>query len=130
MGSGESFIHEATVECAVRLVRDYLVGHAKLAFGLMGADPRLKSATRVVEWLRRRFSGNGPQSPAVVSTKEVHTGVFGGGTKAEEVESIMELLARLGYLRHHDISQQKHGPGRRPGSRFEVNPIALVGSGG
>src|SRR5262249_2837373 len=48
----------ATVENAIRLGRDYLLGHAQAAFGVMGADPRLEATRAVLRSLRELSSVN------------------------------------------------------------------------
>src|SRR5262249_36096069 len=44
-------IRGETAAAAIRLGRDYLLPHARAAFGMMGADERLGDIRRLVAWL-------------------------------------------------------------------------------
>jgi hypothetical protein len=119
-----------TAEQAITLARGYLLPHAQAAFNQMGADRRLVEAARVVHWLPKGISVNSvsivSRGPTyTVSVRDVHRNVFSGRTRVEQVEEVIGLLVKLGYLRPHEDGQQKHGSGRKPSQRFEVNPAVL-----
>jgi hypothetical protein len=119
-----------TVEAAVRIGRDYLLPHAQAAFGLMGADPRIADARRVLAWLERRdeslFVNNAKSAKGcpvyVVSRRDVHREVFGGSVPVEHVDPILALLVEFLYLRPAPAEERQAGPGRHPSARFLVNP--------
>jgi hypothetical protein len=124
-------IGEDVATQAITLARDYLLPHAKAAFGQMGSDRRLEDASRVVAWLPRCISLNSLNilngvAPFTVSTSEVHVGVFGGRKKVEQVEEVMGLLVKLNYLRPREDGPKGRGRGRSPSPRFEVNPAVLA----
>src|SRR5262249_13713429 len=124
-------IGEDAARKAISIARDYLLPHAKAAFGHMGADNRLEEAGRVAAWLPRGISLNSLNNlngggPFTVSTSEVHVNVFGGRRKVEEVEDIMGLLVKLNYLRQQQDGQKRYGRGRKPSPRFEVNPVVVA----
>jgi Protein of unknown function (DUF3987) len=50
-GAAPGAVSREAAESAIRIGRDYLLPHALAAFGLMGADPRVEEAKRVLTWL-------------------------------------------------------------------------------
>jgi hypothetical protein len=120
----------AGVVCAaVRLAREYLLPHALAAFGLMGSDRRVADARRAIAWIRRSVKTvNSVKGVRVLSRRDIHANVLGSTYSAEEVDSVIGLLTRHGYLRSAPIDK-KPGRGRAPGPRFEVHPQLLMGQG-
>src|SRR5262249_761946 len=97
-------ISEATARAAIRLGRDYLLPHAKIAFGLMGADAALEDARRIFRWLLKNVNRETVKTvkgvPArEVTLRDIHTGVFGGSRKGKDVMRAIEVLIQHGYLR-------------------------------
>jgi hypothetical protein len=119
-------IPAATAEAAVRLAKDYLIPHACAAFDLMRSDDRTRDCRRAVDWLRRTFV-NCVNGIRVVSRRDLHANLFGSRYSPEEVDGVINLLVRRGYLRKaEEDAAQKQG---RPSSpRFEVHP-SLFASG-
>ncbi len=103
------------VAAAVRLADEFLVPHARLAFGVMHADPVEELARRVLAWLARR-----PEL-ARVTRRDLHQGLKGGGSdlKADDLVPAFALLADHNNLRPAD---SVGGPGR-PAEVWEVNPL-------
>jgi hypothetical protein len=122
-------IQTETVEAAIRLGKDYLIPHARAAFRLMGADPRLHDARRIVQWLEQPDTGDSLKTLNslkgcrlfVVSRSDIHAKVFGGSRRVEEVDPAVNLLVELGYLRPAQ-EEQRQGPGRKSSRRYLVNP--------
>lgn len=117
-----------TVENAIRFGRDYLIGHAQAAFGIMGCDPRIESARAVLRSLRELSSVNSGTivtgGPVFVSRRDIHRKHHRRFAKAEDLDPILDLLVRHGWLRPDGKDQR--GPGRPPSPRYEVHPDALA----
>lgn len=90
----------------------YLLDHAQSAFALIGADPDLSHAQRILGWLERvgvtRFS-----------KRDAWQATRGYFKKAAELDAPLHLLCEHGYLREE--TPERSGPGRRPGAIFIVN---------
>src|SRR5262249_52752295 len=96
------------------------------AFGIMGADPLADDARRSVRWLADRLSVNSVKTvkggTLSVSRRDLHAEVFGGSRSVGEVDQLLDLLVRHGYLRPA-VAQERQGRGRAPSPRYDVNPI-------
>jgi hypothetical protein len=125
-------VSESTVSDAIRLGRDYLLPHAMAAFGMMGSDQRLEDAKRAVRWLAGFCdsvkSVKGGAVPTV-SRRDLHANVWGGSRRVEEVDGIIELLAKYGYIRPAGQQDVHAGRGRKPSPLYEVNPLFLASAG-
>lgn len=110
VGEGLEFpIGAGTMRSAVELAR-YLVPHAKVAFDLMGDDPALDLARRIVAWLELV-----PRSS--FSRRDVLRDVR-PRPHAKEAAAALGLLASYGYVAAED---REAGVGR-PSARYAVNP--------
>ncbi len=108
-----NLISVQTIESAIRIA-DYLVAHAKAAFDLMGSDPELDGARRVLDWLQH--------SPRPEFTKrDAHTLLRGSFPKAVDLDSPLAVLQEHGYIRMID-SLTPPRPGRPASPRYIVNP--------
>jgi hypothetical protein len=125
VGAGEQLIPTVPADIARRAVRlgEYYLGHARAAFGLMGADQRIQDARRAVRWLGGHFRDfvKTEKGTPFLTKRDLHVGVWGGSRTVEEVEPVIDLLNKHGYLRPVPTSTRK-GPGRHPSPRYEVNP--------
>jgi hypothetical protein len=124
----EGTVGEPHVRAAIRLARDYFLPHAQAAFGLMGADPMIGKAKRILEWIRRK---------KYKEFKRHH--VYGDVKNRAEFPRIdaldkpLELLVRHGYLREKKPTGRE-GQGRPaaptfvpwPGLTHPVNPVNPV----
>jgi hypothetical protein len=119
----EGEIDLEVVRNAIKIGKEYLLPHAKAAFQVMGADEALEDAKRVVHSLKSpKFREKvKTEKGGIVSQRDIHAHVFGGSRRTEEVERVVELLEKYGYLRPIQ-EQARHGRGRNPSCRFEVNP--------
>jgi hypothetical protein len=123
-GTEGGTISAATVEKAVRLGKEYLVPHAVAAFGLMGADPRIGDARRIVRWLssnRESVKSVKGETLSKVTKRDIHTSVFGGSRRSGDLDQVLKLLEEYGYIRHAQ-EKEKTGVGRKPSPAYEVNP--------
>ena len=103
----------AAIEAAIRIA-DYLVAHAKAAFDLMGRDPELERATRLLDWLRRS------ELPAFTK-REAFNANRGSFTKVPELDPVLVLLQEHGYIRMVDAPTPAR-PGRPPSPTYLVTP--------
>jgi hypothetical protein len=115
-GKPEDFkIHPKTMTMALSLSRK-LCEHALAVFDLMGCDPEIEGARKILEWIRRagkpEFTG-----------RDCHYAVRHAIKKKIDLDPILVLLADRGYIRK-GVSQ-KSAKGGRPSEVWEVNPSAL-----
>jgi DNA polymerase I-like protein with 3'-5' exonuclease and polymerase domains len=107
---------------AVRLVRDYLVPHATAAFGLLGADPRVNRAKKLVKW----FVGG---RLATFTVREAYHAVRAWTRTVDDLLPILDLIERHHYIRAAQVPQRP-GRGRPRSPVYEVNPAAFDGDPG
>lgn len=72
---------------AVRLVRDYLVPHAQAAFGLLGADPRVNRAKKLVRWMTTR-------GLAEFTVRDAHQALKGSVRTVDDLLPVLDLAER------------------------------------
>lgn len=95
---------------------NYFKGHAKAAFAAMGADPRIASAQKAWDSIKR-------QSYEDFSVRDLYQNIKGSRFKTvPELEKALDLLVELGYIREIPIPR-RDGPGQPPSPRYEVNPL-------
>jgi len=119
------------VKAAVRLAKEYLLQHAMAAFDLMGADPRLEDAKRVLKWLREYVKTVNcvKGCPVLVTKRDIHANVWGGSRRAEDLDAVLEILVQHNYLRPLD-----EGPtltkkrGRRSSPKFLISDTLFTDS--
>ncbi|MFZ5893258.1 MAG: YfjI family protein [Myxococcota bacterium] len=113
-GAPTSFgaIRGATVNSAITIAH-YLLDHVQAAFALMGTDPDVQHARRLLAWINR-------SDVVRFSKRDAWQASKGYLNKASELDAPLLLLCEHGYLREE--VQDRSGPGRRPGSIFVVNP--------
>lgn len=108
-------VTRAAVEAAVRLADEYLIPHARRAFGVMHADPAEELAIRAIRWLTRR--------PEITETsrRDLFQGLKGGQAEltAEDLTPALDLLIEHGYLR----PVPRPSVAGRPSEGYEVNPV-------
>jgi Protein of unknown function (DUF3987) len=101
-----------TMRRAIELGR-YFLPHARAAFGLMAADPRVEDAKLVLAFVHRR-------GLRFVSRRDLHRGMQRRFRRAEHLDPVIDLLIRHGFLRELPAYPGlKGGPQER---RFAVNP--------
>jgi hypothetical protein len=94
----------------------YLVDHARAAFDLMGADPRVDDARWLLDWIART-------SQAQFSRRDAHQAARGRFRKATDLEPALTLLEEHGYLQRVDADRPGPKGGRPASPRFLVNPL-------
>jgi hypothetical protein len=90
--------------------------HALAVFNLMGADPAIESAGRVLKWIKRhRYQ--------TFTKKMAFDALRGTFTRAAMLDEPLKVLAERNYIR---AIEPEKGPGRPP-EPFGVNPAVLWG---
>jgi DNA polymerase I-like protein with 3'-5' exonuclease and polymerase domains len=112
----------AVAERAVRLVRDYLIPHAKAAFGLIGTDPKVNRAKRLVRWFTTRRLTE-------FTVRDVHQDLKGSIRTVDDLMPVLDLIERHHYIRQV-VTGPRTGPGRPRSPKYQVNPEALAGDPG
>ena len=121
-------ISQTTVKAAICLGKDYLLPHAQAAFGLMGGDPRLEVAHAVLGWIARHFEGCGSSecseyAPLSVSRRDIHQGCRRKFQTVDDVDPIIEILVKYGWLRPYGDGKPGRGGNQSP--QYHVNPAIL-----
>ncbi len=101
------------VESAVS-IGDYAIEHARAVFSLMGADPQLELARRVLRWIADGRLSEFSRRDAFYHVRGTQV------PKVTDLDPALALLLAHGYLAPLATSR---GPGR-PSQRFRVNPLA------
>jgi hypothetical protein len=100
---------------AIRLA-EYLTGHARAVFDLMGADSRVDDARWLLDWIART-------SQVQFSRRDAHQAARSRFPKATDLEPALALLEEHGYLRRVDANPPGPRGGRPASPRFLVNPL-------
>lgn len=109
-------IASETVEAAIRIGK-YLIPHARAAFALMGADPAVEDAKRVLAWIRRK-------GLRTFSKRDAFNGLRARFPKPADLDPVLSALAERDYIRAID-PEPRSGSGRKPSPKFGVNPLAF-----
>ena len=91
-------------------VAAYFTEHTKAAFRLMGTDPVMYNAARIVEWLKGREE---------VTKRDIQRARQDLLPRAEDMSKVVGVLVETGHLR--PVAGDRR-PGR-PSERFLVNPL-------
>jgi hypothetical protein len=114
-GAEPQQIEAAFVEAAVRLVRDYFWPHARAALRQIGLNERHANARRVLRWIMATRRNE-------ISREDVRREALGQGLDAEGTQTLLDGLARSGWVRPK--TERPTGRGR-PSLRWEINPRLL-----
>jgi hypothetical protein len=104
-----------SAECVERAVAlgEYLLEHARAAFGEMGADPGVAAAEHVLSWVKRA-------GVEKFSKRDVFEGVKGRFRRVAELEPALVLLEEHAFIRRA-ATEARAGAGRPASPVFEVN---------
>ncbi len=98
------------------LLSDYLLSHALAAYQLMGADPAIGGAKKVLAWAQRA-------GLAVFSKRDAWQACKGFFKEARDLDAPLQTLVEHGYLQALE-PPKRTGPGAPPSPRFALNPCA------
>ncbi len=105
---------EATTLTRAILIATYYLEHAKAAFALMAADPKVEDAQHVLRWLER-------QQLECFSLRDCFNALRGRFNTAHDLSVTLDLLNQHGFLRQRP-QLKRTGPGRKPSPLYELNP--------
>lgn len=112
----ETIISMESMDNAIALA-GVLIEHAKVAFGMMGADPELEDAKTCLGYIKRERCEQ-------FSLRDVHRAVQGRLPRAHQVKKALATLQEHGYLLPEDTTAPNR-PGRPASPRYLVNPKLL-----
>lgn len=95
-------------------IGDYLLRQALSVFHLMGADPDINGAQRIVKWILRNQIED-------FTVRDVHMAHRSSFQKSREILPCITILAERGYIRYCTCSPRQ-GPGRKASPKYKVNP--------
>jgi hypothetical protein len=115
-------ISAATAQGAIELGKNYLLPHAQRAFGVMGADARIEMAERVLSWIATKCecSECSESAPPNVRRRDIHQAHRRLFASVDELDPILELLVKYGWLR--PTGEGRPGRGGFPSPVYDVNP--------
>lgn len=113
----ETSISADTMTASTR-IGEYLIGHARVAFGAMGADPRIEEAEKVLSWINRA-------GKARFTRRDAHQGLKGSVTfeTADTLDGPLDLLETNGFIRAVERGEGSGKRGRSRSQAYEVNPL-------
>jgi DNA polymerase-1 len=113
-------IAPSVVSRAARLAREYAIGHARAAFGLIGTSPVLAGARRIWKWVLSRS-----EPAAEFSKRDAYRATRPAFTCVDDLDESLGLLERHGLVRQVGLPIIEGKRGRKSSPRFEVNPLAV-----
>jgi hypothetical protein len=109
-------VNKATMQAAIKLVRDYFWPHARASLRLIGLTERHTDARRVLLWIRAK-------GKTEVSREDIRRDALSQRLDASQTTSLLTALCKSGWLRE-EVTQP--GPqGGKPARRWLVNPKLL-----
>jgi putative DNA primase/helicase len=109
-------ISGSTMAAAMYLAEEYLIQHAKAAFGAMGSDETIEDARTILTWIRRKAEPNFTKRNAFDSLRGQRF------KKAEDIDAGLSALEGHEYVRAREVRS-----GGRPSIVYDVNP-AVIGN--
>lgn len=95
----------------------YLIEHERVAMGVVGCDPVVGQAERVLRWLERT-------GLAEFSLRDCFTAVRNQAVRqTHDLGEPLRLLVEMGYLRPLPQPDRAGRAGQPPSPRYEVNPL-------
>lgn len=94
-------------------IGDYLISHARAAFGLMGADQAAEDAKYLLRWIKREGCSRFVHRDVQQATK--------GTLTTERLDKALAKLVDRGFIRKVE-EPPRTGPGRPRGPTFDVSP--------
>jgi replicative DNA helicase len=104
---------ETTMAAAIA-IGQYLIAHARAAYNLIGADPNVEAAQRVLRWIEQR-------GVTSFTKRDAYQGTKGTFKTVAALEPALELLEEHGYIRARS-EEDRAGPGRKPSPTYDVHP--------
>jgi putative DNA primase/helicase len=96
------------------LIAEYLIPHAKAAFGIISEDPDITKAKKILEWMRDLGSNQFTQ-------RQCHNALQRTFPRVVDLQKILNILLERSYIT--ELKNRKATP--RASKVFEINPAAL-----
>ncbi|MBX3405015.1 MAG: DUF3987 domain-containing protein [Phycisphaeraceae bacterium] len=111
-----------TMEAALAWV-PYLIGNERAVASVVDADPAVRQAKKLAEWIRATES-------RVITKRDVFLALRGSEFKrAADAEPALRLLEECGWIRLAAQEDRRPRRGRPASPSFEVNPAVLTADG-
>jgi hypothetical protein len=107
-------IEPQTVRSALK-IGQYLIAHARAAYGAMGADAALEDAKHLVAWLQR-------EERNTITKRDLHLGTKTLFHRIEMMEPALLILLEHDFLISQAPIIEEGKPGRPSGPSYDVNP--------
>lgn len=98
---------------AARVVGEWLTAHALAAVGMVGADPRVAHARKLLRWIQRERCSDFSERDAYRSA---------GLDRERELPEALSMLLHHEHIREAPLAERRPQGGRRQSRRFAVNP--------
>ena len=107
-------LFEVEAETMVRAVQmgRIFTEHALQAFDMMGADPAMDAARKVLAWIER-------EQATTFTARDCWRALRGSFKTTNEIEPAYDLLMDTGHISEVELTERKAG---RPSRVFQVNP--------
>jgi len=112
--NGETEISLETLQKAFK-IGDYLIEHAKDAYGMVGNNPIANEAERSIEFMRKKLQ----RYPDYQFTRRDFTRFFKGSVEPRKLTEILELLESCNYIRQFEYTPETG----RPSIKIYVNKL-------
>ena len=109
-------ISAETMGNAIR-IGDYFLAHGLAVYELIGADPALEGARRLLTWITK-------EGHVVFSKRDAHAGNRSVFKRADDLDAALALLERHGWIRAREPLGQKPQGGRPASPVYEVYPLS------
>jgi putative DNA primase/helicase len=96
-----------------------LTSHAMAAFALIGADPNIEAAKKVLAWIQRG-------AVEEFTATDCYRSLRGTYPRMEMIRSALGVLEERLHIFPAKV-ETNEGPGRPPSPAYKVNPLALKG---
>jgi hypothetical protein len=96
-------------------IGQYLIAHARVAYGSMGADAALEDAKHLLAWLKR-------EPRETITKRDLHQATKARFSRISLMEPSLEILIEHGFLIPQAPATQEGKPGRPAGPSYDVNP--------
>jgi hypothetical protein len=112
----EKNVDGQSIRRADLLVR-YFASHARKVYAVIGADPEIENAKRVLDWIAR-------ENPPTFKRWQIHKDIKNQErfSRVEDLDRPLDRLIKHGYIRARP-HENKTGRGRPADPEFEVNPL-------
>lgn len=112
-------IKKEAMASAVEIGR-WAIEHAKIAFRMVGIDPDVKRAQRLLGWLERSRVRQFTKREACQALKGSTGTLF---HRASDLDEAIRILVDHGWITPLDAWEREHGrPGRNPSPSYAVHP--------